>query len=227
MPILLTETKTLSAALCCYLIMGKKQSFAQILSLALLFLSALVMEGMISLESIKWSSTEEVSLSFDWSSAHWSNGVIPILFASFISGLSGALSQGNLQSSGGGRNPYLFSMELCAASTLILATSLLFSTDGHKIAQDGFWYAWTPQLWIPITTNAIGGIVVGLVTKYAGSVRKGFALIFGIFLSGLFQACLQPAVGVSRRQLMGGVLAATSLWIHATHPYRSTKIKSE
>jgi Na+/proline symporter len=61
-------------------------------------------------------------------------------------------------------------------------------------------------------TNAAGGIVVGLVTKYAGSVRKGFALIFGIFISGVFQK------QVSKEQWIGGLLAGVSLWMHAVHP---------
>ena len=73
---------------------------------------------------------------------------------------------------------------------------------------------------IPITTNSIGGILVGLVTKYAGSVRKGFALIFGLLLTGLIQQVLdqQP---VTREQVVGGTLAAVSLWMHMMNPFVS------
>lgn len=119
------------------------------------------------------------------------------------------------------------SMELCSASMIVLGTSLFFSSDGKRVVEDGFWVGWVPQLWIPITTNAIGGIIVGLVTKYAGSVRKGFALIFGIFLSGVVQAMLDPTHGVSREQVAGGALAGLSLWMHSTHPYQSKKLKIE
>lgn len=212
----LNQTKTLSAALCCYLVMGRKQSMIQIFSLFLLLLSALIMERLVSLDSMLSTGVSiEVP---EWGSKHWSHGVAPIMLASFISGLSGALSQKNLQSQGGGRNPYLFSMELCAASILILSGSLLLSPDGKRIVDEGFWYGWTASTWIPIFTNSVGGIIVGLVTKYAGSVRKGFALIFGIFLSGVVQALLQPDVGVSKEQAVGGLLAAVSLWIHAANP---------
>jgi UDP-sugar transporter A1/2/3 len=214
----LIETKTLSAALCCYLVMGRKQSLIQVLSLFLLLLSALIMERLVTFDS--FLSTPSAPKALEWDSTHWTQGVPPIMLASFISGLSGALSQKNLQSQGGGRNPYLFSMELCAASTLILTCSLFFSADGKRIVDEGFWNGWTMQTWIPITTNSIGGIIVGLVTKYAGSVRKGFALIFGIFLSGLFQSFLQTDVGVSKEQAVGGIIAAVSLWIHSAHPYQ-------
>lgn len=213
------ETKTLSAALCCYLVMGRKQSNIQILSLFLLLFSALIMERLVTLDLLL--STPNAPERGEWDAAHWTHGVAPIMLASFISGLSGALSQKNLQSQGGGRNPYLFSMELCAASILIIACSLVFSADGKRIAREGFWNGWTKQTWIPIITNSIGGIIVGLVTKYAGSVRKGFALIFGIFLSGIFQTFLQPDVGVSKEQAVGGIIAAASLWMHSAHPYEA------
>ena len=153
-------------------------------------------------------------------------GVAPILLASFISGLAGALSQRSLQratsTNSGGRNSYLYSMELCVASSLLLMTSWIVSSDGREVWEKGFFAGWTPQTWIPIVTNSLGGILVGLVTKYAGSVRKGFALIFGILLSGLIQAALSSSesgvVGVSMEQWLGGMLAVLSLYLHATNP---------
>ena len=213
----LNQTKTLSAALCCYLVMGRRQSIAQIISLFTLLLSALIMEKLIPLDFFSKANVYSIEIS-GLDSHHWTHGVAPIILASFISGLSGALSQKNLQAQGGGRNSYLFSMELCAASALILFFSLLMSTDGKTIARDGFWNGWTLATWIPILTNSIGGIVVGLVTKYAGSVRKGFALIFGMFLSGIVQATI-TAEGVSIEQCVGGILAGISLWMHATNPH--------
>jgi UDP-sugar transporter A1/2/3 len=211
----LNQTKTLSAALCCYLVMGRQQSQMQVLALLLLLGSALVMERIVTLDTLMGRT--EVDLSLE--AKHFSHGVAPILLASFISGLAGALSQKNLQGKGG-KNPYLFSMELCAVSVIILAGSLSFSPDGDLIRENGWWSGWTPWTMIPILTNSIGGIIVGLVTKYAGSVRKGFALIFGIFISGLIQA---PDTGVSKEQIIGGFLAGLSLCMHATNPVKQPK----
>ena len=39
--------------------------------------------------------------------------------------------------------------------------------------------------------QAFGGLVVGLVTKYAGGVVKGFALIAGIIITGIAQFVLE------------------------------------
>jgi UDP-sugar transporter A1/2/3 len=122
----------------------------------------------------------------------------------------------------GGRNSYLFTMELCVVSFVFMLTSMLKSGDGQRIRKEGFFHQWTPQTIIPILTNAAGGIVVGLVTKYAGSVKKGFALIFGLLLSGILQAIQDKDSGtggkISIEHIVGGSLAAFSLWMHSAFP---------
>lgn len=229
----LNQTKTLSAALCCYLILGKLQSPLQIVSLFLLLLSALVIEKVIPLQRVE-SRTTSVDAVVDDKAAddtakdndatnivsrrdEFINGVLPVLAASFLSGLAGALSQKSLQTMD--CNPYLFTMELSFFALIFLISSLLLnSPDGKLIRSEGFWKGWTEKTWIPITTNALGGIIVGLVTKYAGSVKKGFALIFGLLLSGILQQ--KEGEGVSKEQVVGGILAAISLWMYSSFPMR-------
>lgn len=232
----LNQTKTLSAALCCYLLIGRKQSSVQIISLFLLLISALIIENMISIDFLGGgegknsddNTQEKTILAGDIGGKHFTHGVLPVLFASFLSGLAGAISQKNLQSasgcgSSGGRNPYLFSAELCVASLAVLSISMLFSEDGERIRSNGFFDQWTPHTFIPIVANSIGGIVVGLVTKYAGSVRKGFALIFGILFTGFIQSTLDSNVSITKEQIVGGLVASLSLWMHSTHPYIEKK----
>lgn len=231
----LNQTKTLSAALCCYIIIGRKQSRVQVGALLLLLVSALVIEKIITLDSIlsPFSSTGTIpagEMSMHISPRHFTHGVFPVLLASFISGLAGAITQKRLQSASGcgksgGKNAIMFSCELCVASLLLLGASLIVNEDGKKIRENGFFDQWTIYTMVPIFTNAAGGIVVGLVTKYAGSVRKGFALIFGLLLSGVLQAALdeheEGRAAVTQAEIAGGILAAASLYLHATHPYVS------
>jgi solute carrier family 35 (UDP-sugar transporter), member A1/2/3 len=70
---------------------------------------------------------------------------------------------------------------------------MIMSDDGDKIRRYGFWNSWTLQTWIPIVSNASGGI-----------------------LSGLFQA--RNGSGISSEQIVGGVLAGVSLWMHSSFP---------
>jgi UDP-sugar transporter A1/2/3 len=259
----LNQTKILSAALSCYFVMGKRQSKMQVVSLCILILSTLVIEqilnpsAFVSLMSFRGGATSYglqntlkgmagafSSLSSNASGAgrRVTHGIIPILVASLISGMAGALTQKNLQGSQGGasiwgnkrstktsppasrppRNAYLFSMEMNVASVILLLASLFLSTNGRTILRSrSFFSNWTPETFIPVITNSIGGILVGLVTKHAGSVRKGFALIFGLLLSGIMQA---GGAGIRTHQIAGGLLAATSLWMHTVHPYKPAPV---
>jgi UDP-sugar transporter A1/2/3 len=209
----LNQTKTLSAAMCCYFLLGKRQSGMQMLALVLLLMAALVMEGLLPMDALSasyWIEPKEES-PLDLSPRRFTHGVIPILIASFLSGLAGAITQKSLQV--GNRNALLFTMELCVASILLLLISFFTSDDGKQIQQRGFFDEWTYLTIFPILTNAAGGILVGLVIKFAGTVQKGFALIFGILLSGILQGSL------SREEIVGGILAGVSLWMHSTYPY--------
>lgn len=207
---ILNQSKTLSAAICCYLVMGRKQTTQQLMALVILMFSGMIIEQVFSLDFFLEShSVEKTRVVTTEQTRRFSRGVAPLLLASFLSGLAGALCQRNLQDHG--KNPYLFCMELCAASSIILSLSLLVTPDGQLIREKGFWGdEWNYQVFIPIVTNSMGGVLVGLVTKYAGSVRKGFALIFGILISGLLQS-----ESVSTEQVVGGLLAAISLWMHS------------
>ena len=234
----LNQTKTLSAALCCYLIMGKVQSKMQIASLFLLFVSACIIEKLIPINPKKLiekqdkleedTSEEKNTLSnnaVSKQSSNHSEGVTAVLIASFLSGLAGSICQKSLQSGPGvtGRNSYLFSMEISVASFIFMCLSMLRSGDGQRLKEDGFFHDWTPQTLIPIITNASGAILVGLVIKCSGAVKKGFALIFGLVISGLLQAFLvnnddSSGSSISVEQIVGGLLAAFSLWMHTTFP---------
>ena len=228
----LNQTKTLSAALCCFLLLGKRQSKLQIVALVILLVAALVMEGVLPLNleyyvnylsnaaSTKAKTAEDSidTTKFSISSRHVSHGVLPIMLASFLSGLAGAITQKSLQS-GGGRNALMFTMELCVASILILLVSFATSEDGKMIKECGFFDQWTVLTLVPILTNSAGGILVGLVIKYAGTIRKGFALIFGILISGIVQSLIDENKSLSKEEISGGLLAALSLWMHASFPY--------
>jgi hypothetical protein len=55
------------------------------------------------------------------------------------------------------------------------------------------------------------------VHKYAGSVAKGFALLFGLVLSGGLQLLLQNE-DLQSHQILGTLLIMLSTHLHFTHP---------
>mmetsp|Transcript_47812 Transcript_47812/g.116353 ORF Transcript_47812/g.116353 Transcript_47812/m.116353 type:complete len:568 (-) Transcript_47812:183-1886(-) len=142
-------------------------------------------------------------------------GILPLMLANLTSGLAAALGQRALQHHN--RNVYVYGMELALCSFCLISLSLLWSHDGDVVRNKGWTYEWRKTTWIPVLSHAFGGLLVGLVTKYAGSVRKGFALIGGVMLSGLFQTWWHHE-RVKPRQVIGGLLACVSLWMHASFP---------
>ena len=225
----LNQTKTLSAALFCYILMKKQQSSLQMVALLLLLVAALVMEKVLTMDMLSpswWANRRDQPTNAfvsNLSPRHFYRGVLPIMVASFLSGLAGAITQISLQV--GNRDALLFTVELCAATILIILASFLTSDDGSQIWKRGFFDEWTLATLLPILTNSVGGILVGLVIKHAGTVRKGFALIFGIMLTGMVQS-LNEKKALSKEKIAGGVLAAVSLWMHASYPYVEGKSAS-
>ena len=46
---------------------------------------------------------------------------------------------------------------------------------------------WTLGSWVPILSQALGGIVVGHITKRLGGISKGFAVVCGLIVTGALQ----------------------------------------
>ena len=244
----LTQTKTLSAAFCCWLIIGKPQSPLQMVALGILFGSALVFQGYVRMETF-WkksnikipaddapassvteeskseeinskttpNQTREMSASKkndDW----WWRGVVPCLGAAFLSGLAGALSQKGLQFTGiRGRDPFLYTIEVSFFSAITLLINMVRSNaflDLERQKQKNYWN-W--KTLIPIFLKASSGVITALVHKYAGSVSKGFALMFGLVLSNMIQLRAEQE-SLQSYQVLGTFMIMLSTWLHFTNP---------
>lgn len=213
---LLNQTKTIFAALCCFVVLGRRQTKGQIVALLMLMTAAVLL-------NVEFGSDDTQLLS-----SSIKLGILPILGASFLSGLSGAITQKAMQN--GGRNAYLLSTELAFYGIIVLLFSLTSTPDGRIVGKNGFFHGWTMRTWLPVFTQGFGGITVGQVTKYAGSVRKGFALIAGIVVTAVAQSVLeeQPLLP---KHYGAALLVGISMWMHvafaARRPSPGAKTKSQ
>ena len=73
-------------------------------------------------------------------------------------------------------------------------------------------------------SSALGGILVGIVTKSQGGVRKGFALIGGICLTVLFQMIVDQA-HVTYKQILAALLVSVCMYVHLMFPFIADKAK--
>merc|ERR1719309_1915063 len=67
------------------------------------------------------------------------------------------------------------------AVPLGLVTSYL--KDGDSIGQKGFFFGYDEFIWFTVAQNALGGLLVAVVVKYADNILKGFACSLAIIIT--------------------------------------------
>lgn len=234
----LSQVKTLSAALCCYLVLRKQQSKVQILALSLLSVTPFLFQGTYKhwMKHLNPNDKHTHGSSLDLIERNELNlvkrkklflGVIPCLGATLISGLAGAFSQRSLQMVVGSmeRSAYFYSIEISFFTAAFLVLSMIgeyLKTEESHVSYEtlenkGFFDYWSWQTLIPITVKAFGGILTALVHKHSGSVMKGFSLVLGLVFSALLQALLDGD-DLTFGQIFGTALVLMSSWLHFTSP---------
>ncbi|PSS36696.1 CMP-sialic acid transporter 5 like [Actinidia chinensis var. chinensis] len=211
---MLNQTKLFFTALFTYIILGQKQSIHQIGALFLLIMAAVLLS--IGEGSSKGSTSSDPDQILFY-------GIIPILVASVLSGLASALCQWASQVKK--HASYVMTVEMSIVGSLCLLASTFKSPDGEAIIQHGLFYGWTPLTLIPVIFNALGGILVGLVTSYAGGVRKGFVIVSALLVTALLQFIFDGKPP-SLYCLLAFPLVISSISIYQKYPYPVKKKES-
>ncbi|KAL6993147.1 CDC42 binding protein kinase [Sarracenia purpurea var. burkii] len=211
---MLNQTKLFFTALFTYIILGQKQSIQQIGALFMLIMAAVLLS--IGEGSSKGSTSQDPDLILLY-------GIVPVLVASVLSGLASALCQWASQVKK--HTSYLMTVEMSIVGSLCLLVSTYKSPDGEAIKQHGFFYGWTPLTLIPIMFNALGGILVGLVTSYAGGVRKGFVIVSALLVTAILQFIFDGKPP-SLYCLLALPLVISSISIYQKYPYGVKKKES-
>merc|ERR1712083_3296 len=82
---------------------------------------------------------------------------------------------------------------------------------------EGLFAQWTPWTFIPVLTQGLIGIVIGIITKIAGGVKKTLATCCGLVLSCVVQQVIQGEA-LPFRVLVAVPLAVGGVYLHATNP---------
>ncbi|KAL8199618.1 hypothetical protein R6Q57_013186 [Mikania cordata] len=208
---MLNQTKLIFTALFTYIILRQRQSIQQIGALFILILAAVLLSiGEGSRKDYGSDNPDEIIF----------YGIIPVLIASVLSGLASALCQWASQVKK--HSSYLMTVEMSLVGSLCLLASTYKSPDGESMRQHGFFYGWTPFTMIPVFINAVGGILVGLVTSYAGGVRKGFVIVSALLVTALLQFVFDGKPP-SLYCLLALPLVMASISMYQKYPYRVKK----
>jgi UDP-sugar transporter A1/2/3 len=179
------QLKILTTALFSALLLQRKFSSQKWLALVVLTTGVAVVQisGSGDQHSEAGSTQEEETAS----SQNRMVGLVAVLCAACTSGFSGVYFERILK---GSRTSLWIRNVQMGLPSVIIAYLTVFFKDSAAIQKQGFLGGYTPLVWTVVVVQAVGGLIVATVVKYADNVLKVFATSFSIVLSCLISAFL-------------------------------------
>lgn len=160
------QMKILTTAVFSVLMLGKKLSTLQWISLIILTAGV----SFAQLSAQKSSSSGENTFM----------GFLAVFAAAGLSGFAGVYFERILKQST--TTLWMRNVQM-GTSSIVLGFVGVYSADWEKVSTHGFFYGYSAVVWAVILLQAIGGLVVAVVVKYADNILKGFAASFSIVTS--------------------------------------------
>jgi len=114
-------------------------------------------------------------------------GLVAVLCAACTSGFSGVYFEKILK---GSRTSLWIRNVQMGLPSVIIAYITVYIKDAAAVRQQGFFGGYNNIVWTVVSVQAIGGLIVATVVKYADNVLKVFATSFSIVLSCIISAFL-------------------------------------
>jgi UDP-galactose transporter len=108
-------------------------------------------------------------------------GFVAVLLAACTSGFSGVYFERILKNSA--TSLWVRNVQMGLSSIMLAIVGIYFSGDGPVVWNKGFFYGYNWVVWTVVLLQAVGGLVVAVVVKYADNILKGFAASFSIVTS--------------------------------------------
>ena len=149
-------------------ILGKKLSGLQWVSLVVLFVGVAMVQltGHASVQS----SQDQNHLI----------GLSAVILSCLSSGFAGVYFEKMLR--GSDASVWLRNVQLGMFGSLSALIGMCVK-DWGAISEKGFFFAYSPLVWSVIIQQAVGGLVVAVVVKFADNILKGFATSLSIIIS--------------------------------------------
>jgi len=186
------QLKILTTAMFAVTMLNKKLISTQWISLLILIAGV----AMVQLSDVKESKS-----SANVAEQSKMLGFTAALSACCLSGFAGVYFEKILK--GSDVSVWMRNVQLAMLSVPMgLVTS--FVSDGGKISEHGFFHGYDNFVWFTVAQNALGGLLVAVVVKYADNILKGFACSLAIIITCVasififdFSLSLQFSVGAA------------------------------
>ncbi|XP_075257582.1 UDP-galactose translocator-like isoform X2 [Convolutriloba macropyga] len=173
------QTKILTTAMFAVLILHQKLSLTKWLSLFILTagIAAVQIETTVSKEQKEQNSENQKPIV----------GFVAIIIASLTSGFAGVYFEKILKEAQ--VSVWLRNIQL-AIFGFSLGMVAVYITDGEQVLKLGFFYGYNRWTVAVILNQALGGLIIACVVKYADNILKGFATSIAIIVSCIFSTFL-------------------------------------
>lgn len=138
-------------------------------------------------------------------------GLVAVCISCVLSGFAGVYFEKILK--GTSPSVWLRNVQLGAIG-VVIGIVTMFIQNGAAVREKGFFSGFDHVVWIVISLQSFGGLVVAVVVKYADNILKGFATSAAIILSCVasmyffdFQLTLQFS--------MGGLLVILAVYMYS------------
>lgn len=166
------QLKILTTALFSVLMLGRQLNSMKWVSLLIL---------MAGVSMVQWPKSDgKVASAVDKSANERFIGLMAVLTACFSSGFAGVYFEKLLKGSSTG--VWMRNIQLGFFGTIIGYISV-YTYDYQKVTDKGFFQGYNNIVWTVISLQALGGLVIAAVIKYADNILKGFATSISIILS--------------------------------------------
>ncbi|XP_074506820.1 solute carrier family 35 member A3b isoform X1 [Sebastes fasciatus] len=210
------QLKILTTALFSVSMLGKRLGFYQWLSLLFLMAGVTLVQWPTESEG----DTEQKVLSAGSQFA----GLMAVLMACVSSGFAGVYFEKILKETK--QSVWVRNIQL-GMFGLVFGLVGMITYDGQRVRQSGMFQGYNTITCTVVALQALGGLIIAVVIKYADNILKGFATSLSIIVSTLVSYFLLEDFNPTGVFFLGAVLviAATFLYNHDHKPASSSTIK--
>ncbi|XP_074175158.1 UDP-N-acetylglucosamine transporter isoform X3 [Rhinolophus sinicus] len=200
------QLKILTTALFSVSMLSKKLGVYQWLSLVIL---------MTGVAFVQWPSDSQELDSKELSAGSQFVGLMAVLTACFSSGFAGVYFEKILKETK--QSVWIRNIQLGSFGS-IFGLMGVYIYDGELVSKNGFFQGYNRLTWIVVVLQALGGLVIAAVIKYADNILKGFATSLSIILSTLISYFwLQDFVPTSVF-FLGAILVIAATFLYGYDP---------
>ncbi|KNC96563.1 UDP-galactose transporter [Spizellomyces punctatus DAOM BR117] len=201
------QLRILATAMCAVIMLNKKLAWEQWIALVTLTLGMALTQLPMGVTSHKYALGSKASMD-------QFVGLSAVALTCLTSGLSGVYLEKVLKQSA--TTLWVRNIQLAIFSSIFCAIFGVMLHDGAAVYERGFFagYGWATTC--AVLLNAVGGLLVANVIKYADNIVKNSAIAISIVASGMISAFLGDFT-FTPNFLIGAVIVVSSVWAYSLH----------